>query len=103
MSPFLEGIIGLAFTFLIIKWLWDGLVKAPQKKFESQIDFLINMYCTRIHFPRIWEGEFDLDNVEREIRKLESDIGFHSQLPDLQKEVLKKVHKRLVKSIEEEY
>ena len=40
MSPFLEGILGIAFTFLIIKWLWDGLVKAPQKKFESQIDFL---------------------------------------------------------------
>ena len=66
MSPFLDALLKLALIGFVIKFLWDGLVKAPQEKFESQIDFLINMYCTRIHFPRIWEGEFDLDNVERD-------------------------------------
>ena len=48
MSSFLEGILGLAFTFLIIKWLWDGLVKLPQEKLENQVEFLIARYADAI-------------------------------------------------------
>ena len=98
MSPFLDAVLKLALIGFVIKFLWDGLVIAPQEKFQAQIDFLIDIYCNKIQ-----ERVDAIENVENEIRVLESAFHHHSELPDEKKEVLKKVHKTLVKSIEKEY
>ena len=102
MSPFLDALLKLALIGFVIKFLWDGFVKLPQEKLENQVKFLIARYADAI---------LAHPNAEEEIQRIKAQTDWRLNLSpgkseyenytDENKEILKRVIKKIEQYIEE--
>ena len=96
MGSLFEALFIIALVGFVLKFLWDGLVKIPQEKLESQVEFLIARYADAILAHPDAEQEAERIKAQTDWR-LNLQVGKteYENYTEENKEILKRVYKKI--------